>query len=201
MMKMTPQSACKYEQIIDAAVAEFQENGFAAASMDRISASAAVSKRTVYKYFDSKEKLFQSIILRLSDRLERGVEIKYSNDRPVREQLAALGHAEGCLLRTPEVIAMARLVISEVIRSPELAGETQDKLDLKAAFEDMFRDAVADGQLTAEDPRIAAEEFVGLIKARAFWPVIFGAPMLDQATMDQVIGNSVEIIMRRYGTE
>jgi TetR/AcrR family transcriptional regulator of autoinduction and epiphytic fitness len=43
----------KRGQILDAAVAEFQERGFAGASMDRIAERANVSKRTVYNHFDS----------------------------------------------------------------------------------------------------------------------------------------------------
>jgi TetR/AcrR family transcriptional regulator of autoinduction and epiphytic fitness len=52
----------KRAQIIDAAVAEFQELGFAGASMDRIAARAQVSKRTVYRHFDGKEALFRAIL-------------------------------------------------------------------------------------------------------------------------------------------
>ncbi|MEM9638070.1 MAG: helix-turn-helix domain-containing protein, partial [Pseudomonadota bacterium] len=49
-MENTDTARCsKRAQIIEAAVQEFQDNGFAAASMDVISARAGVSKRTLYK--------------------------------------------------------------------------------------------------------------------------------------------------------
>ncbi len=51
--------------IVDAAIAEFREHGFDATSMDRIAATAAVSKRTVYNHFPSKDELFAEILQRM----------------------------------------------------------------------------------------------------------------------------------------
>ena len=50
------QTEDKRSQILKAAELEFQEHGFQTTSMDRISARAGASKRTVYKHFESKEK-------------------------------------------------------------------------------------------------------------------------------------------------
>ncbi|HEX5664228.1 MAG TPA: helix-turn-helix domain-containing protein, partial [Xanthomonadaceae bacterium] len=52
----------KRAAILEAAVAEFRESGYEATSMDRIAASAGVSKRTVYNHFPSKEVLFTRIL-------------------------------------------------------------------------------------------------------------------------------------------
>ncbi|WP_390888393.1 TetR/AcrR family transcriptional regulator, partial [Leclercia adecarboxylata] len=45
----------KRAAILEAAVAEFRAFGFAGTSMDRIAATAEVSKRTVYNHFASKD--------------------------------------------------------------------------------------------------------------------------------------------------
>ncbi|WP_299618036.1 TetR/AcrR family transcriptional regulator [uncultured Tateyamaria sp.] len=189
----------KREQIYQAAVAEFQEKGFREASMDRISARAGASKRTVYKYFESKEKLFQELIYRHWARFAETLNVTYEPGRDIRDQLTALGRAEGALLTSPEVMAMTRLVMSEVLRSPELVEENQEKTDFKAAFEVMLRAAAADGQLRIDDPRQAAEEFIALIKGKAFWPVVFGAPVVSVTEMEQIVDSSVAMIMSRYG--
>ncbi|MEM8582259.1 MAG: TetR/AcrR family transcriptional regulator [Pseudomonadota bacterium] len=190
----------KHEQIYEAAVAEFQERGFADASMDRISERAGASKRTVYKHFESKEKLFKEIVRRHWSRFAASLDVTYEPSRNIRDQLTALGQAEGVLMTSPEVMSMTRLVISELLRNPDLVEENQEKTDYKAAFETMLRDATADGQLNVADPRVAAEEYIGLIKAKAFWPVVLGAPVVTAAEMDDIIESSVALIMSRYGT-
>ena len=173
MNECSAPNASKYAQIIEAAVAEFQAKGFAAASMDRISMQAEVSKRTLYKYFESKENLFRSIVVELSNRFADIFECRYEKGRDIRRQLTDLAWAEGRILMMPDVMAMARMVISETLRNPELAAAAQGKLDKTQIFIDMMRDASDDGQLKIDDPDRAGQEFIGLIKSRAFWPLVF----------------------------
>ena len=69
---------------MEAAVVEFQEHGFASASMDAISARAEVSKRTLYKYFESKENLFNAIVESLSDRMSHTLDVQYDPALEIR---------------------------------------------------------------------------------------------------------------------
>lgn len=190
----------KREQIYAAAEAEFRERGFREARMDCISARAGASKRTVYKYFESKEKLFQEMMRRHWARFAATLDVAYDPDRDIRDQLRDVGHAEGALLTSPEIMATTRLVMSEVLRSPELVEENAEKTDMQAALAQMLRDADADGQLRIDAPQQAAQEFISLIKGKAFWPVIFGAPVLGTDEMAAIVDSSVEMILRRYGT-
>ncbi|WP_317057358.1 TetR/AcrR family transcriptional regulator [Roseovarius rhodophyticola] len=192
-------SECKRVQIIDAAVAEFQENGFADASMDRISTRASVSKRTLYKHFESKENLFRSIVLELSDRFAGMQEIRYVSERDIRDQLLDLAWAEGRILLRSDVMAMARMIISETLRNPKLAEEAQGKLDKTATFIRMLKDADLDGQLSVGDPDAAGQEFIGLIKAKAFWPMLFTGSVVSEAEMTQIVESAVDMMMSRYG--
>ena len=189
----------KREQIFQAAVAEFQEKGFRDASMDRVSARAGASKRTVYKHFESKEKLFQELVRRHWARFASSLEVRYEKGRDIRDQLTDLGHAQGQLFTSPEVMAMTKLVMSEVLRSPELVEENQQKTDYKRFFQAMLRDAVEDGQLETADPNAAADEFIALIKGKAFWPVVLGAPVVTEVEMSKIVDDSVAMVMSRYG--
>lgn len=199
MQDATISTEDKHEQIFQAAVVEFQEHGFRAASMDKISARAGASKRTVYKHFESKEKLFQELIRRHWSKFASTLDVAYEMGRGIRDQLTELGRAEGRLFTSPEVMATTRLVMSEVLRSPELVEENEEKTDYKAAFETMLREATADGQLKVDDPKVAAEEFISLIKGKAFWPVVFGAPVVTADEMEQIVASSVDMMMSRYG--
>lgn len=198
MSEDTTQPVSKKDQIIHAALAEFRENGFAAVSMDRVSTRAGVSKRTVYKYFESKDQLFLAIIVQMWEQISARVNVRYRPGVDIRTQLTALAKAKGQVLTDAEVMATSRLVVSEIIRSPELADETQNKLEYRAVFVDMLRAATADGQLEIPDPEEAADEFLGLLKAKAFWPVIFGAPVVDEAEMSRIVESTVSMMLSRY---
>ena len=52
----------KEQQIIDAAIPLFCKNGFHATGVDLIMKEAGVSKKTLYKYFPSKEKLIVAVL-------------------------------------------------------------------------------------------------------------------------------------------
>ena len=59
----------KRRAILEAATARFLRNGYAGTSMDEIAAAAAVSKQTVYKHFDDKERLFREIVTTTVDEI------------------------------------------------------------------------------------------------------------------------------------
>ncbi len=61
-MKQSEKSALTKQKILDAAKAEFAQNGFSAARIDAIAQSAGVNKQLIYAHFKSKENLY-SIIL------------------------------------------------------------------------------------------------------------------------------------------
>ena len=49
-------------EILQAAVEEFSENGFAGAKIEAIAARAGVAKGTVYIYYNTKEEVFEAIV-------------------------------------------------------------------------------------------------------------------------------------------
>ena len=52
------------QEILDAALAEFAANGYAATRLDDVARRAGISKGTIYLYFDSKEELFRGVVRR-----------------------------------------------------------------------------------------------------------------------------------------
>ncbi len=51
-------------ELIEAGLAEFAEKGFAATRLEDVARRAGVSKGTIYRYFESKEALFQAALRR-----------------------------------------------------------------------------------------------------------------------------------------
>jgi AcrR family transcriptional regulator len=62
MTKMPRNADATRTRILDAATEEFSAYGLAGARIDRIAETAAANKRSIYVYFDSKEKLFDAAL-------------------------------------------------------------------------------------------------------------------------------------------
>ena len=57
------------EAILKAAAGAFAHKGFSATSMDDVAAEAGITKLIVYRHFESKEDLYESVLERVSTRL------------------------------------------------------------------------------------------------------------------------------------
>lgn len=77
------------QRLIDAARDVFTGSSYAQASMDRIAATAAVGKPTLYRYFATKDQLFAAVVANAFERLERDLAAVPTDHGPA-ERLAAL---------------------------------------------------------------------------------------------------------------
>ena len=191
----------KRAAIIDAAVAEFRAAGYEATSMDRIAATAGVSKRTVYNHFPSKEALFGHIVEDLMARGEDERATPYRADAPLRGQLLELVAHKLRLLHDPDFADLARVAIAAGLHSPALARELMERLGRREhAVTAWVRAAAADGRLKAPDPAFAAMQLESLIKGFAFWPQLAMAqPLLTEAEQAAVAGSAVDMFLAYYG--
>lgn len=189
----------KRKQIFEAAIAEFQEKGYAGSSMDRISERANVSKRTVYNHFESKDVLFRAINQLLVDQINTALDLPYDPDLPIRDALVRLGWAEGDLFINPCFMHLARMIIGETIRDQELAADMDDRMTKMTVFSKFMQRAAAEGKLAVDDPNVAAEQFLGLIKSRAFFPSIYSGRVPERTEVEKIIEESVDMFLAKYG--
>ncbi len=157
----------KAESILAAAKRAFLAAGFGAVSMDTIAREAAVSKATVYAHFGSKEELFGAVIERECEQYFERFSAGELDARDVRASLMILGRRFLELILSPDAIALHRIIVGEVTRFPMLgevfwrAGPERERVQI----EGFLRSAAAAGALTLPDPRLAAEQFVSLVRA------------------------------------
>ncbi|NUU35049.1 TetR/AcrR family transcriptional regulator [Pseudomonas sp. C2B4] len=190
----------KREAIIQAAIAEFRANGFEITSMDKIAATAGVSKRTVYNHFPSKEELFAEILNQLWIRVTAEQETSYCRELPLRDQLRQLLTAKLQMLSDDNLLDLARVAIAAAIHSPERAqsmvtrmGEREENLTV------WIRAAQADGRLKAVAPDFAAQQVQGLLKSFAFWPQIsMGQPRLSTEMQSTVVESALDMFLANY---
>jgi TetR/AcrR family transcriptional regulator of autoinduction and epiphytic fitness len=190
----------KRQAIVSAALAEFRSNGFDATSMDKIAATAGVSKRTVYNHFPSKDDLFAHILQELWESSAALQAFRYQAGQPLRAQLMKmLGH-KMALLRDGYFLDLARVAIAEGIHHPERAQAMVARLaDKEEGVAGWIRAAQADGKLKPVDPSFASHLLQGQLKIFAFWPqVTMGQAPLDPATESTVIQTAADMFLACY---
>ena len=190
----------KREAIIQAAIAEFRDNGFKITSMDKIAARAEVSKRTVYNHFPSKDELFAEILAQLWESSHEQMELEYRSDQALREQLCELMASKMAMLNESSFMDLARVAIAETIHSPERAREMVSKLgEREEGVSVWIRAAQADGKLKPADPAFAGHQLQALLKAFAFWPQItMGQAPLSVEMQQQVVDSAVDMFLAQY---
>lgn len=115
------QSELRKKAIIQAALMEFSQKGFAAARMEDIAKKAHVAKGTVYLHFADKESLFEEIvrthILPMVDTLKTELDPSL----PLKVQVTQLILSFSNRLNNPNINNIIKLLISEGSRFPHLS--------------------------------------------------------------------------------
>ncbi len=165
----------KRGQIIDAAAQLFLEHGFGHVSMDAIVEAAGVSKRTLYNYYESKERLFLDVML---SHIESVWTALVPSDKPkgLETKLFDIGRELLVIAMKPVPIALYRIVIAESQRFPDLtwefyAASSQRLLD---ALAELISAEGAAAGIATDDPIGAAEHFMDLLLGAAFMRVVLG---------------------------
>ena len=188
----------KRAAILVAAVTEFQKNGFGGTSMDRIAETAAVSKRTVYNHFPSKDELFMAMVAELSQRCG-DLECPYSPTEELSDQLFEIAKSYAAKITNEDFVKLSRVVISRFMQSPELASSIRDKNQFQFAIVQWIKSAKQDGRLSVTNVEHAAIQFSSLIKAFAFWPqVISDEHPPSKRELNRIAKNTVDMFLSHY---
>jgi AcrR family transcriptional regulator len=192
----------KRQQIMDGARRVFLEHGFDGASVNDIVRATGVSKGTVYAYFPSKEKLFETLIFEdRRSQAERLFEI-LDDGRPVGEMLREIGLRFGRMLIAPEQIAYIRMIIAASAKFPQAgrafyeAGPRYGIARVTAYIIEKTRQ----GELQAEDPEMAARQLMELIHCGASKPLLFGvSDSIPPEELERTVSAGVATFLAAYG--
>jgi TetR/AcrR family transcriptional regulator of autoinduction and epiphytic fitness len=190
----------KREAIVQAAILEFRNHGFEATSMDKIAATAEVSKRTVYNHFPSKEELFAAILLELWQNSAAQGEFRYQSEIPVRQQLMDFLQRKVSVLCNPDFMDLARVAVAATIHTPDRARDMVEKLSKREeGIATWVRAAQADGKLKAGDPVLIGDMLQGQLKGVAFWPqVTMGQALLNPSQQADIIRITADMFLLYY---
>jgi AcrR family transcriptional regulator len=154
--------AARCRLLCEAAAEVFLRDGYAEAGMDEVARQAGMSKRTLYQLFPSKAALFEATIAAVLAPLHLDTDLEREPDLAIA--LAGILEAAGRQLLAPRQIAVFRLVIAEVQRSPELAEAFHRVILARgaSALQRRIATEVAQGRLRLDDAEAAARMLYGM---------------------------------------
>lgn len=198
--KLSARQLAKQQRILSAALKVFSEAGYNAASMDAIAIEAEVSKPTLYMYFGSKEQLFESMMVAQRDLMLEPFE-NTSGDM-VGDIVDFAWHYADVVMR-PEFLSLARLIIGEAQRFPEIGRAYQ-----KAGPDKLLNGIIAYFEAQRVQGNLAFED--GELAAQDFWALILSAPrnqalhipdeIPSRATVRRYLENGLKVFIRAYST-
>lgn len=109
-------------ELLEAALQEFVEKGYAATRLEDVAARAGVSKGTLYLYFANKQELFEAVVRSaLIPNLVQGEALLASYQGGSRELLTQLLSGLWRVVAHSNLSGIPKLVISEAGNFPEIA--------------------------------------------------------------------------------
>ena len=192
----------KQQRILSAAIKIFAETGYSGASMDAIAAAAGLTKPTLYNHFPSKEALFAAMMTAPRDVMLLAFDT--AEDNNLVEQLYEFAWSYAATVMRPDFLSLARLIIGEAHRFPEIGRGYQDIGPDKvlAGMMAFMTEHKNQGHLAFEDAELAAEDFWGLIlSAPRNRALHVPTAQINREGLARYINNGMRIFLKAYSTK
>jgi TetR/AcrR family transcriptional repressor of mexJK operon len=196
-----PKDAAKHAAILAAARALFARQPFDLVTMEAVAAQAAVSKMTVYSHFRDKETLFETLVAAIADQMIAALSGPEHEGAGLRERLEAVGCDLLGVLLGPGVCEMAHTLPGTLRTNRTLALRFYNAGPgrVRAALAAIIAEAAGRGDLTVDDPRLAAEDLVSLWEGNRPAMTTFG--LTEPAAPEEIRQRAVrgtDVFLRAY---
>ena len=164
------------QEIIAAGLAEFADRGFAAARLEDVAVRAGIVKGTIYRYFASKEALFEAALSSgMGPAFEALPELVASYDGATLDLLRMMVGRLYRILFNPDVELLARIIICEGRRFPAVAELYHRLLVNKGRdiLHQIVERGLARGDLRPSPLYATPEVLIGPVIMAIVWHMIF----------------------------
>jgi TetR/AcrR family transcriptional repressor of mexJK operon len=185
------------EELLDKALDLFFLHGYDRTSVEAITATAGMAKRTVYLRFGDKKALFIAALQRAIERWMVPIErLQKAECDSLEESLLAIGQILVDNLLSPAGLRLLRLTNAESGRMPEIGEYTvqQGTGRTIAYLAGLFRRHFQRNEVDMPDAEDAAEAFLHLIVGGPANSTAWGV-VRDKAAIDQRIRFSVRLFL------
>lgn len=185
--------------IINAAREEFTQHGFNAANMNNVSRNAEVSKRTLYRHFESKELLFEAVLEKIQQSRAKNTHYPFKPEQSLHQQLTDVTLQEIDMLYKDNGIAFSRTVVMEFFRQPEMARTLSERLYQTHSVTQWFEQAMGQGALIQADSKLVTDVYLSLFNGLFFWPQVLSlAAPVEGEELKLKVDTLVSTVLSRY---
>ncbi len=187
----------KTEMILDGAMQEFLENGYAAARIDKIALAAGVSKATIYRRYPDKESLFTALMQQLACKKElfNSAQIQSAQGDPASLLKSFANRMLEHIADDPQALTFFRIIIGESGRFPELARAFVKNIE-KPMLESLTQYLASYPELGLPDAEVTARAFVGTLVHFVLLRDIMQSGDIVPMERDRLLDNLVKLIIR-----
>lgn len=188
-------------RILNAALKVFSETGYSGATMDMVAIEAGLSKPTLYQYFASKEALFSAMLVGERDQMLDF--FLHPSGKGMVADLHGFAWAYADTVLRPDLLSLARLIIGEVQRFPEIGRAYQESGPdrLLNGIMDYLQGRRAEGLLAFEDAELAAQDLWGLILSAPRTQALYMPDHLpSRAEVRRYLNNGLRVFLKAYST-
>lgn len=159
-----PKDMEKREAILDAAQSLFAQRGVDGCPIEAIAAQSGVSKVTVYANFGDKAKIFDAVVQRETERLQRALACASAEGATLEERLTRFGTALVEMMTAPCHLALDKAISLEAQRNPDIGKRFFDAGPGQVCklLAGIIADAAARGEIAVAEPARAARDLLGL---------------------------------------
>ena len=196
--KFRRRAEARPDEVLDAALKLFVEQGYAHTSVAQIARAAGISKGAVYLYFPSKQAILEGLVKRAVTPVADQALAQASFARgDLRTTLAAVLGAVVSALSDPRIFAIPKIVIREAVVAPEIAEMYRNAvLDrvLPVAI-GLVQHGIDSGQLRPVDPELTIRTIMGPIVLHLLLAEIFGIRPERGLALDALVENHLDILL------
>lgn len=200
MVNKRSKNEAKRQQILDAAISLFTEQGYAATSMDHIAKNADVSKQTVYSHFGSKDELFSASIEYKCESLQI-LDLSLHNLSDPQAILFKLAKNFTEFITSKEACAVHKICVFESTTYPQVsemfykAGPLRVTNEVTLLMDKLHEQKILD----IENPKYAALQFLNMMKGELWMQTEFNIKeRISPEEVEKFLRDSVAFFVRGY---
>jgi len=190
------------DEILDAALALMEENGYRDTTMLQVATRARASKNTLYQHFPTKQALFAALVARAAVAMNADITAALDGNAPLEPTLRQFGVHLLTLLTGPQSLAINRAAIAEARVAPELAQAlaANGRENTAPLVQRYFAAQIAAGRMRRVDGADAIESFIGLLMGDLQLRLLWGtAQPPDAATIRRRAQRAAERFVQLFG--